>query len=143
MILTGNGSFPCANCLDRAVECIITARRRPRTAARQNSEPTDLPSRVDKNGNLLVQASVKGKPTTPAVIQTTPGPNPSPNPSNHPTIPKSPTFIYHNPDGQVAEPPGGSNISPVVLDEQNLEDEGSSVYTAEAVCSYSYLTILI
>lgn len=142
MTLAGNGSFPCANCLDRAVECIVTARRRPRAAARQNSEPTDVPPHVNKIGNLL-QAPVEGESTTPAVIQTTPGPEPSPNPSNHPTIPKSPTFIYHHPDGQVAEPPRGSNISPVVLDEQNLEDEGSSVYTAEAVCSYSHITILI
>lgn len=116
------------------MECIVTARRRPRPAARQNSESTDLSRRVHKIGDLL-QAPAEGKSTTPAVIQTTPGPIPSPNPSNHPAISKSPTFIYH-PDGQAVETLGSSNLSPTVLDEPNIEDEGSSVYTAEAVRLY-------
>ena len=75
--------------------------------------------------------------TTPAVNQITSDPNPSPNPSNHSTITKSPTFIYHHLDGQVAQPLADVHPSPAVHDEQNIEDEGSSVYTAEAVCSYN------
>lgn len=122
------------------MECIVTARRRPRAAARQISEPRDLSQQVHKIGNLL-QAPTEGR-RTPAVIQTTPGPIPSPNPSNHPNISKSPTFIYHQAIGQPVEPLGGTNFSPVVLDEQSIEDEGSSVYTAEAVCSYDYIILL-
>lgn len=119
------------------MECIVTVRRRPRPAARQNSEPTDLSGSAHKVGDLL-QAPAEGTSTTPTVNQVTPGPKPSPNPSNQPTITKSPTFIYHHPDGQVVQPLADSIISPVAHDEQNIEDEGSSVYTAEAVCSSSY-----
>lgn len=34
----GNGNTPCANCLDRAEECVVTPRRRPHV---QNSRKTD------------------------------------------------------------------------------------------------------
>lgn len=123
------------------MECVVTARRRPRPVARQNNEPADLSRSTHKIEDLL-QAPAEGN-TTPAVNQITPGPNPSPNPSaNHPSITKSPTFIYHHPDGQVVQPLADVHPSPAVHDEQNIEDEGSSVYTAEAVCSYNYLTIV-
>lgn len=140
MIFAGNTSFPCADCLDRAVECVVTARRRPRPTARQNSEPADLSDSTHKVEDSL-QAPAEAN-TTPTVNQITPGPNPSPKPSNHPTITKSPTFIYHHLDGQVAQPLADIHPSPAVHDEQKIEDEGSSVCTAEAVCSYNYITIV-
>ncbi|KAH8691680.1 fungal-specific transcription factor domain-containing protein [Talaromyces proteolyticus] len=125
-----NGNFPCANCLDRAVDCVVTTRRRPRTAGRPNRESTDLTRRIDQIENLL-HASAEKDSTTPAAVQ--PNSDPPKYLSEQSVISKSPTFIYHHPDGQAIEPLVVSNSSPAVLDGQDIEDESSSVYAAEAL----------
>ena len=47
--LSGNGSIPCSNCLDRGEKCVVTRRRRPR----QGHEPKDLSHRVQQIEGLL------------------------------------------------------------------------------------------
>lgn len=113
----------------------MSARRRPRTAGRQDYESVDLSRRVDQIENLLRASAEKG--STPPAIHHSPGPN-----SGQSVISKSPTFIYHQPDGQAVEPLVRSNLSPAVLDGQDVEGEGSSVYAAEAVCLYPELMSL-
>ncbi|KAJ9610300.1 hypothetical protein H2200_005077 [Cladophialophora chaetospira] len=51
-----NGSVPCANCQDRAEECVVTARRRPRVQGNQGShdyDSADLSRRVRQIETLL------------------------------------------------------------------------------------------
>lgn len=55
----GNGNIPCANCLDRAEECIVTTRRRPRTQGSQDYDSADLSRRVLQIETLL-RTSVEG-----------------------------------------------------------------------------------
>lgn len=124
------------------MDCVVTARRRPR-ASRQNGEPTDLTRRTDQIKYLLRASAEK----TSAAVHPSSGHIPGPDLSDQSTVfPKSPTFIYHQPDGQAIEPPlGASNSSPAILDGQQDvedEDESSSVYATEAVCFRPFLFLL-
>jgi hypothetical protein len=49
----GNGNNPCGNCLDRAEECVVTTRRRPRIQGSQGYESADLSRRVHQIETLL------------------------------------------------------------------------------------------
>ena len=115
------------------MECVVTARRRRHTKGRQDSESTGLIRRVDPIENLF-RASTEEKSSTPATIYPTSSPLEQLG-EPQPVISKSPAFIHHHQlNGQVVESTAESELSPAALDGQDVEDECSSVYAAEAVC---------
>ncbi|KAF2810173.1 uncharacterized protein BDZ99DRAFT_306346 [Mytilinidion resinicola] len=56
-----NGSIPCANCLDRGEECVVTARRRPRIHDSQGHDSGDLSRRLQHLEALLGTAAEGSK----------------------------------------------------------------------------------
>ena len=61
IVSVGNGSVPCANCRDRAQECVVTARRRPRIHGTQDHDSVDLSRRVQQLEALLRTATEGSK----------------------------------------------------------------------------------
>ena len=53
IVFVGNENIPCANCFDRSEECVVSARRRPRTQNSQDDNSTDLSRRVRQIESVL------------------------------------------------------------------------------------------
>ncbi|KAF2101307.1 hypothetical protein NA57DRAFT_72748 [Rhizodiscina lignyota] len=122
-----NGSIPCANCLDRGEECVVTDTRRSRTQGSKNHDSADLSRRVQQLEALLGTGTGISKlqhVSQDLGLETRQSQTGS-------SIPQSLTPIHPQSSDQTSIPLQDSDPSPDVVDVQNTEQEDSSVYVKE------------
>ncbi|KAK5031025.1 hypothetical protein LTS07_004760 [Exophiala sideris] len=103
-----NGNTPCANCLDRAEECVVTPRRRPRIQKHHNQDERIILHQ--NNEPRPVQANYSNAPLQPL------------------------TFITQQSEGQAETPQEDCEPSIDVFDDQDV-GEDNSLYATDTVCS--------